>query len=643
LRLVAAIGAILFAVPLTSVASLGGTSVVHAAGMQTTVALINAGTTTVTAPATGSADPQANEIDSTISGDDSQDTSGAIGINRSPGGGNPGNGPSVNGSPKAKSNPELVQSFDGLNFHDQRTANHSNQFSVEPPDQGLCAGNGFVMESVNDVLRIWKQNGTAAIGVTDLNTFYRYPAAIIRRSPPPNLEGPSITDPSCYFDPPTQRWFQVALVLDRTSLTNPALTGTNHLDIAVSNTSDPTGSWTIFILPTQNDGTQGTPDHGCVLRDRTTHGPCLADYPHLGADANGIYISTNEFDFFGPFVYDSQIYAISKQALEAGTATSALDVDAGSDPYGFPAFTVWPAISPDSSYDGAHGGTENFLSSSALFQSNGADNHITITALSNTSSLNSASPNLGFAQTVLTSEPYAVPPLSSQPAGHVPLADCTNNTPPVSNCRALVGGSAASPFTEVEGKLASNDSRIQQVVYANGKLWSALDTGLSINGGAPVAGIAYFVINPHAGKFDRQGYLGIDNNNLNYPAVGVTTSGRGAIAFTLVGQDHFPSAAYASLDDKIGAGDVHVIAEGAGPQDGFTEYHAFSNLAHFRIRPRWGDYGGAVADGNNLWIASEYVGQTCTYSQYLASPFGTCGGTRSALGNWDTRISQLTP
>ena len=30
---------------------------------------------------------------------------------------------------------------------------------------------------------------------------------------------------------------------------------------------------------------------------------------------------------------------------------------------------------------------------------------------------------------------------------------------------------------------------------------------------------------------------------------------------------------------------------------------------------------GAVA-GNDIWVASEYVAQTCTYAQYLVSPRG---------------------
>jgi hypothetical protein len=92
---------------------------------------------------------------------------------------------------------------------------------------------------------------------------------------------------------------------------------------------------------------------------------------------------------------------------------------------------------------------------------------------------------------------------------------------------------------------------------------------------------------------------------------------------------------------------VKYAAHGAGPQDGFSEYRPF--FANGSPRPRWGDYGAAAADGSSIWAASEYIGQTCTFDQYLlASPtnrsaFGTCGDTRGALGNWDTRISQLTP
>src|SRR5882762_4001327 len=229
----------------------------------------------------------------------------------------PGAGSSAPASARAKSNPELKLSFDGVNLHDQRFANNGNQFTVEPPDQALCVGNGFVVESVNDVLRIFDTSGNALTGPVDLNTFYGYPPAIDRTKTPLRF-GPSITDPVCYFDADTQRFFHVVLTLDRAVPTSQALAGSNHLDIAVSNTANPLGSWTVFKLPVQNDGTQGTPDHGCFLRRLTGHGPCLGDYPHIGADANAIFLTTNEFSLFGSGFFGSQIYAISKRQLAAG-------------------------------------------------------------------------------------------------------------------------------------------------------------------------------------------------------------------------------------------------------------------------------------------------------------------------------------
>lgn len=96
-----------------------------------------------------------DEIDAAVNGGDvdgnGQNGFGPIGLNRSLPSTTTGHGKPT--SSKPKSNPVLDFHFQGLNFHDQRFANGGNQFSVEPPDQGLCAGNGFVLETVNDVLQ----------------------------------------------------------------------------------------------------------------------------------------------------------------------------------------------------------------------------------------------------------------------------------------------------------------------------------------------------------------------------------------------------------------------------------------------------------------------------------------------------------
>jgi hypothetical protein len=111
------------------------------------------------------------------------------------------------------------------------------------------------------------------------------------------------------------------------------------------------------------------------------------------------------------------------------------------------------------------------------------------------------------------------------------------------------------------------------------------------------------------------------------------------MAFTLVGRDFYPSAAFASFDAG-GPGAVQVAALGVGPADGFsgTQVFNFPNPP----RPRWGDYGMAVFDSGNVWLASEYIGQTCNLSTYVATG-ASCGGTRTSLANWDTRISEVQP
>jgi hypothetical protein len=220
--------------------------------------------------------------------------------------------------------------------------------------------------------------------------------------------------------------------------------------------------------------------------------------------------------------------------------------------------------------------------------------------------------------------------------------ECLNT---VAGCYAATGG--VNHGTEVMSKLDSNDSRFTGVAYANGKLWGALGTGVDTGSGSE-AGIGWFVLKPGAtsggvtAAMAKQGILAGDNVNYTYPSVAVTPSGRGVMGFTIVGPNDFPSSGYAGIDASVGAGDIHVAAAGVGPQDGFSGYQAFRGT-RATARPRWGDYGAAVVDGKTVWVASEYIAQTCTLTQYLVAPFGTCGGTRGALGNWATRIYRVTP
>ena len=546
----------------------------------------------------------------------------------------------------------VLATFDGLNHRNQRLANGGNQFSLEPPDQGLCVGNGAVVETVNDVMKIYGPDGSTLKGTEDLNTFFGYTAQFNRTT---GDVGPFVTDPSCLYDSATNRWFADVLTLDVFPSTGD-FTGSNHIDLAVSNTGDPAGAWTVYRVQIQDDGNNGTPNHGCTgVPPYGSPAPtippafvnaCIGDYPHLGADANGVYITTNEYSLFGDDFHGAQVYAFSKAQLVAGSATvNVTQIDTHGLDNGNSGFTVWPAVAPAGMFATANGGTEYFLSSNAADEAHGdgsavgprRSNQLIVWTLSNTSSLG-GTPSVSLTHKALSVGLYVVPAGSEQKVGDTPLVDCLNNHSCSTNF--LLG--VPDPFApEHEYALDSNDSRMQQVVYANGRLFGALDTAVNSSANTR-AGIEWFVVNPavaNGGALVNQGYLAVSQNNVIYPAIAVTPSGKGVISFTLVGRNYYPTAAFASFS-AAGPGAVQIAAQGVGPADGFTGTAAFN--APNPARPRWGDYGAATVDGSNVWMASEYIGQTCNLSTYLATG-ASCGGTRTVLANWDTRITEVNP
>ena len=556
--------------------------------------------------------------------------------------------PVVASSAVATTNPGIQASIQGLNHRDQRLANGGNQFSVEPPDQALCVGNGFTVESVNSVLRVYDTSGAPLTGVQDLNTFFGYAAAINRRT---GAIGPDVIDPICHYDPDFKRFVVAITTLHRTS--TGGFSGRNTIDLAVSSTGDPRGSWTVYSVPAQNDGTEGTPNHGCTL-DGVTPGPCFQDYPHIGGDANGVYITTNEYDLFGPAYHASQVFALSKSALATHPASLPVTLVQNLRLAGTPGFTVWPATSPAGQYSGERNGTEYLLSSiagdgSETGNPTGTARRIGVWALTNTASLNTAAPALGITSSLTNSATYVFPPKADQKAGDFPLGQCVNDTTTTTvagtGCWKLFFNTEPA-HNEVLSHLDSNDTRMQQTWYSNGILWGSLDTAVRV-GGALRSGVAWFAIAPKIngagmviGLLRNQGYLALAGNNLTYPAIAMLPSGQGAIAFSVVGRDHYPSAAYASISASGTVGPIHIVAEGAGPADGFTSYKAFVGNPP---RTRWGDYGAAVTDGSSIWLASEYIAQTCTLGEYLTAPIGSCGGTRTSLANWSTRVTNINP
>jgi hypothetical protein len=305
-----------------------------------------------------------------------------------------------------------------------------------------------------------------------------------------------------------------------------------------------------------------------------------------------------------------------------------------------PGFTLAPAQVPGTAYQTANNGTEYFLSSAAAEEAQpggftGQNNVLGVYALTNTRSIHSTRPALSLNGSLRPSEQYVQGPRSTQKNGPTPLANFCS----VTDCGF---GNGIQPFSE--GGLDGNDTRMLQVYFAHGRLYGALDTGVQVNGRL-LGGVAWFLVNPGSSpstsSVAHQGYIGVANQNVTYPAIAALPNGNGAVALTLSGQAWFPTAAYLTVTPSGVTGPVHVAAAGKGPQDGFSEYAPGTPDPASAPRPRWGDYGAAVPVGSSIWLASEFIGQSCSFAAFQHDM--TCGNTRAPLINWGTRISQVTP
>ena len=486
--------------------------------------------------------------------------------------------------------------FTGLTHLQQRTARNGNQFSTEPPDQGLAVGNGFVLEAVNSALNVYDTNGIQQlVRPVALSEFFGLPPGINRTT---GFNGVFPGDPVALFDPETERWF-VAAWAQLNTATGVGLQQ-SRLYLAVSQTSDPTGTYSIYTL---NTTLAHDPDQG---------GPRIPDFPHFAVDHYGLYISINEFNItpegnFDGFI-DAAILAISKNDLINGTGGSfprvvrfPLTSSSGFE------FTVFPAYTPPGGGPLlANGGTQFFVSSHFVTTN---ENTMAIWALTNTSSLDSATPNLDLRAVVVEVQPFHFPTIAAvQKKGFHPLGESLN---------------------EPVEKLDQGDFRVISATYSSGRLWATLSSQMLDTAGAPRIVCDYFAFSPKInGPFFTatlvtQGVVSKPGASLLYPAIAVNAQQKGGIVFTLVGPNDYPSAAFVPVNNNS-VGSIQIARAGNEPEDGFTGYPEFGGNGV----ARWGDYSAAAIDTDGvIWMATEYTPDIA----------------RTSFANWCTYITRLQP
>lgn len=475
-----------------------------------------------------------------------------------------------------------AKGFVGIHSLDEVAANGVER---EPPDQGLAVHSNVAAEINNLVVRFFNAGTGAPL------------------TPPISLdslflvnphEQASLGDPQAFFNPATGRWYftQIFCIF--------YCQGTTVLGVAVSETSDPLGTYFVYgFTPFSFDLPKCAP---------MFFPSCFPDYPHIGYDKNGLYMSV---DLFGPGGFaGAATYALPKAMLEAGAETITVVRILYPDD-----FVVQPSVpTPGGPFESAANGTEYLLEARNILD---RTRNIRVWAISNTNNIVSRPASLRAFAVDVPAEAYGlvVPATEPNVLGPFCKSQGVKNTPLLD-----------SVFNGFQ-------STIQM---ASGRLYGALPFGSADSNGLLRDSLAWFAVKPSvdatghpSASIFRQGYVVPPNGySLLNPAFGLDKSGAGFLGFTITNQSKdvpggFPSAALIQFTGTAPAGSILVSGQGIAADDGFTGCLPGTPLPQVG---RWGDYGAAAVDAATgiFYVANENI-----------------SGARGVATNWGTFITQI--
>ncbi len=408
----------------------------------------------------------------------------------------------ISSSPITNKTDGLIKKFNGVSSLDSAVTNFGAEY--EPPDQGLCVGNGFVVEPVNSAFTIYSTKGSVIAGPFNVNVLFN--------------EGLTqfTSDPRCIYDKSTNTWFAVILFISADNTVG-------RTDLAVNTSGDPTTTWTVYHI-------SGT--------DRNASGcPCFGDQPRIGIDKYNIYLSTDEFSISGTQYNGPQLYAISKSQLIASSQPVHVVHYTNLSIAGIIPFSIQPAITDGSS------NAEYFMNS---LDPNGTfDNRLGVWAMTDREAVSLGGKPL-LSSIVITSETYGLPPSAQQKGASSKLDSGDDRMQQVQ----YINGN-------LWGELTTSVSISYDATERAGAAWFKVQPRVSASDGRITVA-----------KIVDQGYVASAGSNLIYPALQVSPAGGVAMVMTLTGPNYFPSMVYVTMNaDRNAFGAIHIAINGTGPYD----------------------------------------------------------------------------
>jgi hypothetical protein len=469
-----------------------------------------------------------------------------------------------------------------------------------PPDTMGAVGTTHIVAVTNDRMRIFTRDGVELSRMT-LTAFWTGVT----------IKGAAISafDPKVYFDRFNNRFILI-------SSGNGQGVNSGAM-FAVSQTADPTGLWNRYSVPADPTSTAA--------------GGHWIDYPTVGHNKNWIVVDENVFNFgtAGSGYYGQQVYVLDKQAAYNNTlgtislfeATVATCVSPFEGQLGC-GFTMAPAITEDNTTDTEYlvEDWDNIAGQLRLSKITGTPSTPAITlGIQFPQSLNSWQFNAARITTAGT-----------QSGGYLPQRQQSAH---------LVSGT----------RVMANDSRIQNLVLRNGKLWTTHTVMLASTPTA--AGTGFGGANPdnHSGvqwwQIDPTIESGLSQLPLQFGRIedptadnchdGVGTTKTGAPCLNSTANQHgeffvFPNITVNQNDDVLIGfsrfssltypNSAYAMRRSTDPANTMRDPVIFRpGQANYNIgggsgvnrQNRWGDYSSAQTDPANdtdFWAVQEYAG-----------------------------------
>jgi hypothetical protein len=321
-----------------------------------------------------------------------------------------------------------------------------------------------------------------------------------------------------------------------------------------------------------------------------------ADFPSIGFNSKWVVVQVNMFTISMPNMWQrSHIYIFDRAMLYAGSAPFTLIQDVNG-------FTQAPAHTYDMAQNDLYL-VEDWNSGLRALRLSRISGSVGSEALS----------VVGF-------------PLASAP---------WQFAPPVADHAPQLGSAQ---------KIATNDSRIQNLVYRNGSLWTTHTVFSSTPAPDGRASVQWWQIST-AGSTLQDGRIDdpLGDNFYAFPSIAVNTFSDALLGFSCFAGTRYASACYAFRKSTDAPGtfqDVATLKEGLA-----SYYKTFSGTVN-----RWGDYSATVVDPANdvdLWTIQEYAAQPAnlwgTWWGHLALPPDiTIDDVSLAEGNSGTTTARFT-